>query len=180
MYITFKRYIILLLRDGTTLYQERSKKSEILKHTKTACESTNLLRKINDMKSCKHIQAQIKSEVPDICAFKSNKIGQITSQNVFRSVNHVINTTNAHKSVQRETFQGSQSFVFPTQWKFQPINNRNVRLHSTLSQTPTMAKWLRDTLNRLLQAGERFVLIKAPSTPHNDRRARCYLGLGDV
>lgn len=113
MYITFKRYIILLLRDGTTLYQERSKKSEILKHTKTACESTNLLRKINDMKSCKHIQAQIKSEVPDICAFKSNKIGQITSQNVFRSVYHVTNTTNAHKSVQREKrFRGVSHLFF--------------------------------------------------------------------
>lgn len=33
----------------------------------------------------------------------------------------------------------------------------------------TMAKRLRDAQNRWLEAGEKFVLIKAPSTPHNDR-----------
>lgn len=87
--------------------QRNPRFSNTLKQHVNLQTTVNLLRKINDMKSCKHIQAQIKSEVPDICAFKSNKIGQITSQNVFRSVYHVTNTTNAHKSVQRETFQGS-------------------------------------------------------------------------
>lgn len=93
--------------------QRNPRFSNTLKQHVNLQTTVNLLRKINDMKSCKHIQAQIKSEVPDICAFKSNKIGQITSQNVFRSVYHVTNTTNAHKSVQREKrFRGVSHLFF--------------------------------------------------------------------
>lgn len=84
------------------------------------------------MKSCKHIQGQTESKVTvcqllspealgvhDICAFKSNKIGQIASQSVVRSVNHGI--SDKHNQRTQEHAEGNVSrelFVFPTQWKF--------------------------------------------------------------
>lgn len=95
------------------LYQERSKRSSFLKHSKAACESTNNCKRFKEnerYEELQHIQGQIKSVVA-VCqllysgvsatrAFKSNIIRIITSQSVVRSVKHGI--SDKHKQLKQE------------------------------------------------------------------------------